>query len=55
MFENEQKNEKKKFRFKNNNIEGLPDGMTIDAEDILWVASFSGALILRINPNTGKV
>lgn len=55
MFENDPKNEKIKFYFKKNNIEGLPDGMTIDAEDILWVASFSGALVLRINPNTGKV
>jgi len=34
--------------------EGLPDGMAIDLEDGLWVAMFGGAMVLRIDPNTGE-
>ncbi|MCP5535011.1 MAG: SMP-30/gluconolactonase/LRE family protein [Akkermansiaceae bacterium] len=33
--------------------EGLPDGMAIDADDGLWVAMFGGASVLRIDPATG--
>lgn len=34
---------------------GYPDGMTIDAEDKLWVALYGGGKIIRINPETGGV
>lgn len=35
--------------------EGYPDGMTIDAEGMLWVALWGGWKIVRMNPNTGQV
>lgn len=34
---------------------GLPDGMSIDAEGMLWVAHFGGSCIRRWNPNTGQL
>lgn len=34
---------------------GKPDGMTIDAEGMLWVALWSGWGISRWNPNTGEL
>uniref|UniRef100_A0A1A8UWU3 Regucalcin n=1 Tax=Nothobranchius furzeri TaxID=105023 RepID=A0A1A8UWU3_NOTFU len=34
--------------------EGLPDGMTIDAEGNLWVACYNGGRVIRIDPTTGK-
>ncbi|NJN82848.1 MAG: SMP-30/gluconolactonase/LRE family protein [Caldilineaceae bacterium] len=33
---------------------GLPDGMTIDAEGMLWVAYYGGSCIRRWNPDTGE-
>ena len=30
--------------------QGLPDGMTVDSEDCLWVAHFGGARITRFSP-----
>lgn len=33
---------------------GLPDGMTIDSEDHLWVALFDGGKVIRINPGNGE-
>ncbi|MCU7552220.1 SMP-30/gluconolactonase/LRE family protein [Chitinophagaceae bacterium LB-8] len=33
---------------------GLPDGMTIDSDDYLWVALFDGGKVIRINPQTGE-
>ncbi len=32
---------------------GLPDGMTIDNDNHLWVALFGGGKVIRINPETG--
>lgn len=32
-----------------------PDGMTIDADGILYVATWGGSKILRIDPATGKI
>ena len=34
---------------------GAPDGMTIDAEDQLWVALFHGSAVLRIDPQSSAV
>jgi sugar lactone lactonase YvrE len=33
----------------------LPDGMTIDREGKLWVASFYGGRIMKIDPNSGTL
>ncbi len=33
--------------------EGMPDGMTIDAEGMLWIAHWGGAKVSRWNPSTG--
>ncbi|KAL7745499.1 hypothetical protein ACLKA6_015494 [Drosophila palustris] len=33
----------------------LPDGMTIDTEGNIYVATFNGATIFKVNPSTGKV
>ncbi|XP_063987759.1 uncharacterized protein LOC135167952 [Diachasmimorpha longicaudata] len=32
----------------------LPDGMTIDKDDNLWVAIFSGGRVIQVDPRTGK-
>jgi sugar lactone lactonase YvrE len=34
---------------------GLPDGMTIDANGMLWVAHFGGSRVNRWDPNTGQI
>ena len=34
--------------------EGNPDGMTVDAEGMLWVAHWGGSNCTRWDPNTGK-
>ena len=34
---------------------GYPDGMTIDEDDMVWIAMWNGAAVLRFNPNTGKI
>lgn len=33
---------------------GMPDGMTIDEEGMLWVAHWGGSCVSRWNPETGK-
>lgn len=48
-------NKKVIFDFERNNIPGIPDGMTIDSDGNLWVAVFSGARLLKINPNTSEL
>ncbi|MGE6367229.1 SMP-30/gluconolactonase/LRE family protein [Bacillus paramycoides] len=34
--------------------EGLPDGMTIDEEGMLWIAHWGGSKVSRWNPKSGK-
>lgn len=34
---------------------GMPDGMTIDNEDHLWIALFGGGKVIRVNVETGAV
>jgi sugar lactone lactonase YvrE len=34
---------------------GFPDGMTIDAEGMLWIAQWDGYQVSRWNPHTGKL
>lgn len=35
--------------------DGYPDGMTIDAEGMLWVAHWGGGRVTRWNPSNGKL
>ena len=35
--------------------EGVPDGMTLDEEGMIWVAHFGGGCVTRRNPETGEV
>ena len=34
--------------------EGMPDGMTVDEEGMLWIAHWGGSKVSRWNPKTGK-
>ncbi|KAB7494591.1 Regucalcin [Armadillidium nasatum] len=36
-------------------VKGIPDGMSIDENDNLWVACFDGFQVLNINPREGKL
>ncbi len=35
--------------------EGVPDGMTLDSEGMIWVAHFGGGCVTRRNPDTGEI
>lgn len=43
------------FDLKKNNIPGIPDGMTVDAEGKLIIAVFGGGVVLRVDPNSGEL
>ncbi|KAH1017172.1 hypothetical protein HUJ05_007872 [Dendroctonus ponderosae] len=43
-------NRKTIFTFSKHDIDGLPDGMTIDADGNLWVAVFNGSSVIKIDP-----
>ena len=36
-------------------LDGSPDGMTIDSEDMLWVVMCHGGMVVRINPQSGEL
>ncbi|BAC12890.1 SMP-30/gluconolactonase/LRE family protein [Oceanobacillus iheyensis] len=36
-------------------IEGSPDGMTIDVNDRLWVALWGGSRVICVDPRLGKI
>ncbi|KAK7866858.1 hypothetical protein R5R35_006026 [Gryllus longicercus] len=48
-------NRRTAFDFVANHVEGVPDGMTIDADGMLWVACFGGNQVVRCDPSTGKL
>ncbi|CAA9995027.1 unnamed protein product [Nesidiocoris tenuis] len=48
-------NVKSIFDFVKEDIPGLPDGMTIDTDGNLWIASFGGNEVIQINPANGEV
>ncbi|XP_070158393.1 regucalcin isoform X2 [Polyergus mexicanus] len=37
------------------NIEGVPDGMTIDTDGNLWIAVYGGHHVIHVNPKTQKL
>ncbi|XP_023246332.1 regucalcin [Copidosoma floridanum] len=43
------------FNFTDNKIDGVPDGMTIDANDNLWIAVHDGAVVLNVDTKTGEL
>ncbi|XP_076653047.1 uncharacterized protein LOC143359184 [Halictus rubicundus] len=43
------------FDLRENNINGLPDGMTIDTNGNLWIAVYGGSGILNVKPSTGEL
>ncbi|KAF2894278.1 hypothetical protein ILUMI_11893 [Ignelater luminosus] len=36
-------------------LKGIPDGMTIDTDDNLWVALYGGKSVIKINSTSGKL
>jgi len=47
-------NRRPAFDFKANGVDGIPDGMTIDANGNLWIAVFAGKKIIHVDPKVGK-
>ncbi|CAL4079075.1 unnamed protein product [Meganyctiphanes norvegica] len=43
------------FDFKKSNVEGIPDGMTIDTDGNLWVACFLGSKVICVEPKSGSL
>ena len=41
--------------FRDLNTEGSPDGMTIDEDDMLWVALCHGGAVVQVNPESGEL
>lgn len=38
-----------------NRITGLPDGMTIDEDDNLYICLYGGGSVIKVNPATGQL
>jgi sugar lactone lactonase YvrE len=43
------------FNTEDAGLDGSPDGITIDADGMLWVAMCHGGAVLRIDPNNGSL
>ena len=43
------------FDFELAGVEGSPDGMTIDVDGNLWVASVFGSRVIKVDGNTGEL
>ena len=41
--------------FRDFNMEGSPDGMTIDEKGMLWVVLCHGGAVVKVNPETGEL
>ncbi|RZC37252.1 SGL domain containing protein [Asbolus verrucosus] len=48
-------NKKIIFRFEDNSIEGLPDGLTIDQDGNLWATVLYGSAVVKVDPRTGAL
>lgn len=44
----------KMLAYKLSENEGLPDGMAIDCEDMIWAAVWGGGKVIRVNPENGE-
>lgn len=44
----------KRVAIQTNSEDGVPDGMTIDNDDNLWIAHWGGACVTKWNPRTGE-
>ncbi|XP_018335856.1 regucalcin-like [Agrilus planipennis] len=42
------------FDLEANGVTGNPDGMTIDTDDNLWIALYSGGAVIKVNSVTGE-
>ena len=36
-------------------VTGVPDGMTIDKDDNLWIAMYGGGSVIKANPRNGQL
>lgn len=43
------------FNFDQYNIPGVPDGMTVDNEDRLWIAVYKGGRVIHVDPSNGTL
>ncbi|XP_011332720.1 regucalcin isoform X2 [Ooceraea biroi] len=43
------------FDLNKTDLQGVPDGMTIDTDGNLWIALYGGKHVIHVNPKTGKM
>jgi len=48
-------NRRRVLQFEEDKIMGIPDGMTIDVDGMLWIAFWGGNCVSRWNPHTGHL
>jgi gluconolactonase len=41
--------------WKKHDLQGVPDGMTIDTDGNLWIANFDGSVVVKYDPRTGTL